>query len=256
VDQYLTWWGLYDHAPWFNPSGQNQQAPASSTPELVYNQVDQPVWLEPMTSTAASDNSSTGVVLFDTRDLNGRVYALTGLGVTDNVVNAFKTNLHNLRNYDVGNVQLYEIYNEPTWVATFVQTNSYGESFQAVGIVDAKHLLGANVIMAANKADALAAYAQYLADHNIGGPGAVTTGKPVTITGQISRISQTTEGGAAVYYMTVAGQTRIFKAGLALSPELPLAQPGDSVTLTYLDTGQNVVTLSSFSDANLPLGAK
>ncbi len=255
VNDYLTWWGKYSQAGWFNPAGQNQQIPATDTPELVYNQVDQSVWLEPMTSSSATDNSSTGVVLFDTRDMTGRFYRLTGLGVTDNVTSILKTNPKNLRNYDVGNVQLYEIYNEPTWVATFVQTNPYGESYQAVGIVDAKHLVGANVIMAPTKTEALAAYAQYLADHNIGGPGVAPTGKPVTVTGQIARISQTTEQGASVYYMTIAGQQRIFKAGLALSPELPLAQPGDSVTVTFLDTGQTVVTITSFSDANIPLTA-
>jgi hypothetical protein len=140
-------------------------------------------------------------------------------------------------------------------VATFVQTNPYGASFQAIGIVDAKHLQGVNVIMAQNKSQALAEYAQYLADNNISGPGATPSGKQVTLSGQITRISQTTESGASVYYMTLNGQSRIFKAGLALSPELPLAQPGDSVTLSYLDTGQNVVTLTAFSDSSIPLGA-
>lgn len=254
VNDYLTWWGKYAHAPWFNPSGQNQQIPATAMPELVYNQVDQPVWLEPMTSSAVSDNSSTGVVLFDTRDMTGRFYPLTGIGVTTNVTSILKSNPYNIRNYDVGNVQLYQIYNEPTWVATFVQTNAYGASYQAVGIVDAKHLQGSNVIMAANKSDALAAYAQYLADNNISGVGAAPSGRQVTVTGQITRVSQTTERGASVYYMTLSGQSRIFKAGLALSPELPLAQSGDTVTLTFLDTGQSVVTLTSFSDQSIPLG--
>lgn len=255
VNDYLTWWGNYAHAPWFNPSGQGQQKPATSAPELVYNQVDQPVWLEPMTSSAGSDNSSTGIVLYDTRATTGTFYPLTGIGVTDNVTNAFQSNPANIRNYTVGNVQLYQIYNEPTWIATFVQTNPYGASFQAIGIVDAKHLQGVNVIMAQNKSQALAEYAQYLADNNISGPGATPSGKQVTLTGQITRISQTTESGASVYYMTLNGQSRIFKAGLALSPELPLAQPSDSVTLSYLDTGQNVVTLTAFSDSSIPLGA-
>jgi hypothetical protein len=254
VNQYLTWWGLYAHAPWFNPSGQNQQSPATDTPELVYNQVDQPVWLEPMTSNAGSDNSSTGVILFDTRDMTGRFYPLTGLGVTDNVISAFKSNPANIRNYDVGNVELYQIYGEPTWVATFTQANSYGASFQAVGMVDARHLNGANVIMASNKADALAAYAQWLADHNVNGTGAAPSAKQVTITGKLARISAATERGETVYYMTLDGQSKIFKAGLALSPELPLAQPGDTVSVTYLDTGQNVVTLTAFNDQSIPLG--
>ena len=253
VNQYLTWWGLYAHAPWLNPSGQNQQAPATDTPELVYNQVDQPVWLEPMTSSAASDNASTGVILFDTRDMTGRFYPLTGLGVTDNVVSAFKSNPANIRNYDVGNVELYQIYGEPTWVATFTQDNAYGASFQAVGMVDARHLNGANVVMAASKADALAGYAQWLADHNVAGTGATPSAKNATITGKLARISAATERGATVYYMTLEGQTKIFKAGLALSPELPLAQPGDMVSVTYLDTGQSVVTLTTFSDQSIPL---
>lgn len=253
VNQYLTWWGLYAHAPWFNPSGQNQQSPATDMPELVYNQVDQPVWLEPMTSNAASDNSSTGVILFDTRDMAGRFYPLTGLGVTDNVISAFKSNPANIRNYDVGNVELYQIYGEPTWVATFTQDNAYGASFQAVGMVDAKHLNGANVVMASSKAEALAGYAQWLADHDVTGAGATQSAKSVTITGKLARISAATERGATVYYMTLDGQTKIFKAGLALSPALPLAQPGDTVSVTYLDTGQDVVTLTAFSDQSIPL---
>ena len=171
-------------APWFNPSGQGQQVPATDTPELVYNQVDQPVWLEPMTSNNGSDNSSTGVMLFDTKDMTGRFYPLSGLGATNNVESTFTSNPNNIRNYDVGAVQLYQIYNEPTWVATFVQKNDFGGSFQAVGIVDARHLSGANVIMASTKSEALAQYAQWLADNNVAGSAPTPTGKSVTITGQ------------------------------------------------------------------------
>ncbi|HLY29580.1 MAG TPA: hypothetical protein VKQ36_01005 [Ktedonobacterales bacterium] len=254
VDQYLSWWGLYAKAPWLNPSGAGQQQPSTDTPELVYNQVNQPVWLEPMTSSSGSDNSSTGIVLFDTRDMTGRFYPLTGLGVTTNVENTFQSNPSNIRGYTVDAVQLYEIYNEPTWVCTFVQKNAYGASFQAMGIVDARHLQGANVIMATDKATALAGYAQWLADHATAGTGPVPSGKLTTIQGQVTRISATTESGTTVYYLLIAGQSLIFKAGLSLSPQLPLAQVGDTVRVTFLATGQNVVTISSFDDLSLPLG--
>ncbi len=254
VNDYLTWWGKYINAPWFNPSGQGQQVPATDMPELVYNQVDQPVWLEPMTSNNGSDNSSTGVMLFDTKDMTGRFYPLSGLGATNNVESTFTSNPQNIRNYDVGAVQLYQIYNEPTWVATFVQKNDFGGSFQAVGIVDARHLSGANVIMASTKSEALAQYAQWLADNNVAGSAPTPTGKSVTITGQVTRINAATERGTTVYSMLLDGQTRIFKAGLALSPELPLVQPGDTVTVTYLDTQETVVTLTAFSDASIHVG--
>lgn len=255
VNDYLTWWGLYDKAPWINPSGAGQQQPATTTPQLVYNQVNQPVWLEPMTSSASTDNSSTGVVLYDTRDTTGRFYPLTGLGVTANVETTFQGNPANIRGYTVDNAQLYEIYNEPTWVCSFVLKNAYGEGFEAVGIVDARHLNGANVIMASTKAEALAGYAQWLADHATPGAGPAPTGNQVTIKGQVTRVSATTNNGTTVYYLLIGGQSRIFTAGLALSPELPLVQTGDTVQLTFLDTGQNVVTLTAFSDLSLPLGS-
>ena len=254
VNDYLTWWGKYDNAPWFNPSGQNQQVPAVDPPELVYNQADQPVWLVPMTSNNGKDNSSTGVILFDTKDMTGRFYPLDGLGATNNVLTTFKDNPNNIRNYDVGAAQLYQIYNEPTWVATFVQKNDYGGSFQAVGIVDARHLNGVNVIMASTKSQALSEYAQWLADNNVQGPTPTPSGKSVTITGKVTRINAATERGTTVYSMLLEGQSRIFKAGLALSPELPLVQPGDTVTVTYLDTQETVVTLTAFSDTSIHVG--
>src|SRR3954449_11031268 len=112
-----------------------------------------------MTSSAQTDKSSTGVVLFSTRDRTGTVYPLTGIGVSDNVVQTITDSPPNIQKYGVGNLQLYQIYGEPTWVATFVRDNEFGQIFQAVGIVDAKHLSGSNVIVAPTKSQALAQYA-------------------------------------------------------------------------------------------------
>lgn len=258
VTDYLTWWGKWAHAPWFNPSGQGQQSPAlgsSGQPELVYNAVDKPVWLAPITSNSSNDSSTTGVMLFDTRDNTGRFYPITGLGVTSNAETTFKQNPQNIRNYDVSNVQLYQIYGEPTWVCTFVQENDFGQSFQAVGMLDARHLNGADVIMQPNKTAALAAYAQWLADHNVAAPGVTPSGQTVTLTAKVTRVNAAVQNGTTVYYLYLEGQTRIFEAGIALSPELPLVQTGDTVKVTFLDTGQSVVTLTGFDDTSLAVAA-
>jgi hypothetical protein len=253
VITYLTWWGKYESAPWFNPAGSGQQVPATSTPELVYNNVDNPVWLVPMTSSAVSDNSSTGVVLFDTHDNTSHYYPLGGLGVGDNVQTTFQGNPHNLKNYDVGAIQLYQIFGVPTWVAIFVQPNGSGENFAAVGMVDARHLVSANVVMAADKADALAAYAQTLGSSSLLGSGPSSSGQQAQVHGTITRISAAIENGATVYYFLVQGQTRIFKASLSLSAELPLVREGDTIQGAYIDTGQAVVTLTAFDDLDIQL---
>ena len=129
VTQYLDWWGLYHSAPWFDPSGAGQQSPATA-PQLLYNTVDQPVWLIPMTSSSANDNSSTGVFLFDTHKNQAYYYPLNGLGIGSNVSNTIQSTRANIRNYTVDSIQLYQIYNTPTWVAIFVQTTIVATSIK------------------------------------------------------------------------------------------------------------------------------
>jgi hypothetical protein len=252
VSQYLEWWGKYHSAPWLNLSGANQQAPAGAI-ELVYNSVDQPVWLVTMTSSSGSDQSSTGIVLFDTRENVGTFYPVTGIGISDNVVQTLTDSPQNIQKYGVGSLQLYQLFGQPTWVATFVKDNDYGQNFEAIGIVDAHYLTGANVIMASNKTQALSEYAQWLADKNVQGQGATPAGKVVTLDGKIARISSATERGTTVYYLKLEGQAPIFEASLDLSPKLPLAQPGDAVRVTFLDTGQGVLSLSAFDDLSVPV---
>jgi hypothetical protein len=254
VTDYLTWWGKYENAPWFNPSGSGQQAP-SGDPELVYNDVDQPVWLVPMTSNTSSDNSSTGIFLFSTRKNEADFYPLSGLAVGDTVTNAFQSNPHNIRNYDVSSVQLYQIYGEPTWVAIFTQSASIGATFQAVGLLDARDVQGADVQMESSRDAALADYNQWLASHGNTAGGPSQKGTPQSVQGIVKRIAPVTQGTTTVYYIWIDGQSHIFTANLSLSAKLPLVQPGDMVTGTYLDTGETVEALQTFDDLSIQLGA-
>ncbi|HLV97728.1 MAG TPA: hypothetical protein VKT82_03530 [Ktedonobacterales bacterium] len=254
VSQYLTWWGQYENAPWFNPSGSGQQTPVGD-PELVYNDVDKPVWLVPMTSSSGGDNSSTGVFLFSTRGNSAQFFPLSGLAVGDTVTNAFESNPHNIRNYSVSSVQLYSIYGEPTWVAIFVQSASIGSTFQAVGFLDARDVQGANVQMESTRDAALADYSGWLASHGNTAGGPSQSGTPKQMQGVVKRIAPVTQGNSTVYYIWIVGQSHIFTADLNLSPKLPLVQPGDTVTGTYLDTSETVEALQSFDDTSIQLGA-
>ena len=252
VSQYLTWWGLYHAAPWFNPSGMGQQSPASA-PELLYNNVDQPVWLIPMTSASANDNSSTGVFLFDTHKNEGHFYPLAGLGIGTNVSDTIQSTRANIRSYTVSSIQLYQIYSTPTWVAIFVQTTSSGDIFQDVGIVDARNLNGSNVQFEPTLSQALQDYQQWLTQQGSNGT-TPTSGAPQTVTGKVLRVSSVQQGSNTIYYIQIAGQTKIFTANLALSPKLPLVQAGDMVTGTYLNTSGNVVNFNTFNDLTINLG--
>jgi hypothetical protein len=251
VTQYLQWWGLYHAAPWFNPSGAGQQTPASS-PQLLYNSIDHPVWLVTMTSSSSNDNSSTGVFLFDTHDNKATFYQLAGLGIGNNVSNTIGSTHANIRNYTVDSVQLYQIYNTPTWVAIFVQSTDSGAIYQAVGIVDARNLNGSNVQYETTLSAALQDYQQWLIQQGSSN-GTPTSGNVLSVTGKVERISAVQQGSNTIYYMQLAGQNKIFTANLALSPKLPLVQPGDTVTGTYLNTGSQTVAFQTFDDQSINL---
>lgn len=251
VIQYLQWWGLYSAAPWFNPSGAGQQTPAGD-PQLLYNSIDHPVWLIPMTSASSNDNSSTGVFLFDTHDNKATFYPLAGLGIGNNVSNTIGSTRANIRNYSVDSVQLYQIYNTPTWVAIFVQRTNGGAIYQAVGIVDARNLNGSNVQYESTLSAALQDYQQWLIQQG-NANGAPTSGTTQTVTGKVERISAVQQGSNTIYYMQIAGQSLIFTANLSLSPKLPLVQAGDTVSGTYLNTGSQTVAFQTFDDLTINL---
>jgi hypothetical protein len=253
VTDYLTWWGLYHAAPWFNPSGAGQQAPAGD-PQLLYNNVDQPVWLVPMTSSSSNDNSSTGVFLFNTHKNEADFYPLRGLGIGSNVSNTIQSTRANIRNYTVDSIQLYTIYNTPTWVAIFAQNTDSGDIFQAVGIVDARNLNGSNVQFEPTLSAALQDYQQWLTQLGSGGGGAPSGGTTQTVTGKVLRVSSVTQGSNTIYYIQIAGQHLIFTANLSLSPKLPLVQPGDTIQGVYTNTGNNVVNFTTFDDLTINLG--
>lgn len=255
VEQYLQWWGLYHDAPWFNPSGAGQQTP-TGTPQLLYNNIDHPVWLVPMTSSSSNDNSSTGVFLFDTHDNKASFYSsLTGLGIGSNVSNTIQSTRANIRNYTVDSIQLYQIYNTPTWVAIFVQTTNSGSIFQAVGIVDARNLNGSNVQFETTLPAALQDYQNWLLQQANNPGGTPTSGNTRTVSGKVLRVSSVLQGSNTLYYLKIEGQNLIFRANLSLSSKLPLVQPGDTVTGTYLNTGSTTVDFQNFDDLTINLSS-
>ena len=88
--------------------------------------------------------------------------------------------------------------------------------------------------MRADKSDAPAGYAQWLAKPAEDGGVIALTGNRGTMTGRVQRVSAATESGAAVYSMLIAGQSAHFQGGCDAETRAPLVQPGDQVRITFL----------------------
>jgi len=135
----------------------------------------------------------------------------------------------------------------------FSQANSQGATFQAIGLLDANELSGSNVQMEPTLNQALSDYQQWLATNAGGSSIASSQGSVENFSGKLLRIAPATVNNETVYLLWVQGQSNILTAPLSLSPLLPLAQPGDMITGTYLNTGTTVETLTAFTDNSVQL---
>ncbi len=252
VSQYVDVWGTWgderSRKEWPNFGGQFMMTPNDF--ELLYNKADRPVWLVTVTSKNSTDMSCTGVMLYDANKNEGKFYpGLAGIGIGENVQNAFEHTQKNIRGYKIGSMQLYSINGEPTWVAIYVQSaGNFGNSFAAIGFLDARHVQGANVIMESDKQTALTEYMTYLANAGNGAAGlSQQRNEDRTISGTIERIGQITVDGQTQFVIKLYGNPHLYTAGPKVSNQLPIARENDRVTMTYLDLKLDAEPLKSFS---------
>ncbi len=263
---YIDWWGLWNSAPWFNLSGQGQQMSADDIPDIAYSRADKsPVWQFAMTSSSQKDKSSTGVILFDTRQNRGTFYPLAGVAVGSDVIHAFESTTANIKKFTVKQVILHNIYGEPTWVAAYISdiTDSADKenpkgSFQAFGLLNARTVQGADVIFTSNKQDALREYQRWIANHgsNAVNPTDVNTTKEVI--GRVVRIASEVQAGNTVYSLIIKDEkgelvNRIFTAPSTVSEKLPFTKEGDQVAIRYHDVNQRTTAMTEFNNLDLPV---
>lgn len=253
-------WTRYKYAPWWQGTSQTGQLAKATDPEILYNYTkdpktgvisDAPVFLYQITSASASDTTSTGFMLYDTQSVKGTYYPLGGVTVGDTVANVFEKAPGNLRNYSVGSVRFYNLYGQPTWVAIYEQTNNYGATFQSVGIVNAQHLDGANVIMADNIGDALSGYQTWLATAGTKVQTGTSASAGASYTGTVTRINQTVESGKTVFYLMLSGSGHVYRVDPTLKGFQPNTEVGDKVRVGYIETQQQVVSLSAFDNLTI-----
>ena len=107
---------------------------------------------------------------------------------------------------------------------------------------------------------ALQAYlSQIASEGTANGTAPEQGGQYQTVTGKIAQLGWDITGGQKYWYVTLDGQPGHVYVGTVASvgPALVLAQPGDSVTITFLNIGtqSSTETMQSFTDTRVPLHA-
>src|ERR1700722_11064560 len=161
--------------------------------------------------------------------------------------------------YQAVDLTLHVIYGHLTWMATYEPEGS-NTSFVGIGFVDAYQATAENVVYGNSKSAALQSYlAQLATEGTANGAAPEQGGQYQTITGKIAAIGWDINGGQKYWYITLAGQPGHIYVGTVASvgPALVLAQTGDRVTISVLNTGaqESTQTMQCFTDARIPPNA-
>ncbi len=221
-------------------------------PILIYGEGDRAEFVVGMTSHNDKDDSLLGLMYTDSRSGKTVYYKING-GATDTaIIQAVNSNSQvKYLHLTATTPQIYNVYGHMVAVVPLINDIS---AYQMVAIVNVLNLQ--DVAVGQNQNQALQAYQALLSRR---GQQVALEGnaKPQKLTGIVDRIRQDVNGGNTSYLFHIVGAPRIFVGssteGDQSNLKLVLTQPGDTVVVEYLASGEMRVPVVSFDNLSLPL---
>ncbi|HIA91920.1 TPA: hypothetical protein EYO12_02265 [Candidatus Saccharibacteria bacterium] len=250
VSELLGYWGAWANAPRQLIETPSNRFDVSGEPGLVYTQDGRAVWQVLMTS-QNSDTSASSVILVDARTGEATKYTTSsGITIEENVIDVMRATDNNRQRHNPVNPQLYSIYGELSWVASFVPSTEEGnsnDSFAAVAIMPATRADTASVVYSTSYREALSEYRQVLAS-NFSSDDPNTEATSVAAEGTVEAIASSVVEGNTLYYIRLADDERTFIGPVGESLDLPFVAVGDEVRIRFFDVGSpfGEVDISSF----------
>lgn len=238
---------------WLNSWWSKRGLTAPETSSLIYAAGDRAQWVTGVTSSGKGNESLVEIAYTDSRTGKTAIYKVDG-GATDTAVVTAVQNAPYVRlnHLTPGTPQMFNIYGQMTAVVPLLTgTNAY--SGTALVSVRDPQIIGVGP-------DVESAGIDYQDKLFKSGQQALlgNTVSLQSLTGVIDRIRQELTGaGSGTYFFHLAGVPRIFSASGAdqASVKLRLTQPGDTVTVEYVASGETVVPVRRFDNTSLPLDA-
>ena len=247
VESYIDERGSYAGG-WWNSFWSQRALTTSEQSILVYGSDNRLQWVTGVTSTNEKDDSLIGLMYTDSR--NGRTtYYRTNGGATDTAIRqSVDANQQvKFKHLHSSTPQIYNVLGVMTSVVPLLSDNN---AFQGLALVRVSN--PQEVAVGASQAEALRAYEAVA--FRQGQALAVGKGNDVRrLVGIVDRIHQDASGGGSTYLFHLTGVPRIFIASGGEYVKLPLTQPGDRVSLAYIASEEESVSVQEFDNLSLPL---
>ncbi len=243
-------WGDFVHG-WWNPSGKDRvkHTPGNvgdSGISLVYGD-DGKAYFYTGIQTVGADQGTLGFMLVNSRTGVAKMYKQPGI-----TEQACQKNIRGLiaekPGWIVTNCILYNVACDPMYIAIIKDADGNPKQVGIASVVNR-----AVVVSHTEIRGALRAYKAMLRSKGgvMAADGAV---KKIMINGQVLRIGAEVLDGKTYYYLVISGHTdKILSATAGLSPELPITQKGDTVSIGVDDAGTGVVDMATFDNLGITL---
>lgn len=252
AEDYAGYWGKYVHGFWNNmfaeqdvmkiPAGED----GSADVYFVYNRTSpNGAWVTGMTSPSAADNALTGYMSMDSITGKMKFYKIGSIGNETAALTA-ANGAEEIRTPKYRAVQpiLYNIYGEDSWVVPALADNNLPKKVAIVYAANTSY-----VAVGDNLSQALDAYKTMLAEVRSGNVVPTDSKSTKKVTGTVVRIFKDRNGA---FLILKEHPTQSFEVVRAVSAEILNTEVGDKVSLSYLDTTEEVVSVKAFD--NLQLG--
>lgn len=188
------------------------------------------------------DQSTIGFYMVDMRTKEPVMYQISG--ATEQAAMASAEGKVQDLDYEATFPLILNIDGNPTYFMTLKDNAGLIKKYSFVSVRDFM-LVGEGDTMAA----ALGDYREALASS--GSSLIVDNAAQQEKTGIIDRIASEVQNGSTVYFLTLQGDSAIYRAAAELGAELSLTAPGDEVTLTFPKGESTLYPLTAFDNLNI-----
>ena|GEM_PF-1761839 len=268
VMKLMDWWGEWGQAPYnyFGNSKDNRYK-VNGHMNLVFTNEGGMAW-QVLMSSWRNDKVIQYVVLFNTRgDLVTAYPAPRGLVTEDAIIGFFKDSTKNIRKHEPTNLGLYRVYGESIWIGSMVKEGTSDNddegyptpaSYAATGIMRASKSEANNAIIGTSPQDAFDQLSVQIATQPLTDGPPNPDAQKAEVTGFIDRVniySDPNTGSVLVLRLNSIGKSdeHIYRGRISYdqAAEFVLLQPGDTVKITFLDTGKTERAIATITTLSL-----
>ncbi len=250
---YIDGWGEYGKGWWnswwtkegvVDATGMDGAGGEEDYVEMVYGADGEPYWFTGITSSSSEDAALLGVMYMHTRTGKVTYYKISGINEDSALdVVSDKAKFQHLH----GTVpMLFNFYGKAIWVVTCLGES---DTFKGVALVDAD-----TQKLYWDEQNGMGAFQQLRSEVGVDDP---LSEMPMTVEGEkvqfemvrVLRVAREDD----TYYLYLENISHVLAGKRALSLKLIFTQPGDFVSGTYIDSGEDLLPLSKFENKDVEL---